>query len=151
MFRCLRIFQGGILSTGPHPPSPTARAGGRNGVRVASRESPIRLRCAPHSHPARVGRGDPSSGQAKSRSRYVRWLRSVGMTIFCAEGSETRSHFRCSFQPANGFAVPQLGPPSLPVPRTRASRTAWELIISHVIPPSGIFRRRLQAVSAWPA
>lgn len=64
-------------------------------------------------------------------------------------------HFRndwINFQPAKGFTVAQLGPPSLPVPGTWVSRISLgalstRLSISAVMPVSGTLRRLLQLES----
>src|ERR1700752_3739427 len=40
----------------------------------------------------------------------------------------TSTDYLLNFQPANGFTVAQVGPPSLPVPGTRASRTCFPFV-----------------------
>jgi len=65
------------------------------------------------------------------------------------------AHSLLNSQPENCLTVPQVGPPSLPVPGTRVSITRDELdacsIIGQVMPVSGIFNRRLHGVFVCPA
>jgi hypothetical protein len=63
---------------------------------------------------------------------------------------------RPNLHPGKGLTLAQAGPPSLPVPGTRVSSSDSSSAnarstISQVIPVNGIFSRRLQHVSVWPA
>jgi hypothetical protein len=73
--------------------------------------------------------------------------RHIKVDLMAGQQAQSRS----SFQPPKGLTVAQLGPPSFPVPGTRASRTACDLIIAIVMPLRGIFNLRLQRESCWPA
>ena len=75
-----------------------------------------------------------------------RWCAHQGVSQL----SDCHHHRWHTFHPSVGFTVAQLGPPSLPFPGKRASSNSFVdacSIISHVIPPRGTLRRRLQQES----